>query len=295
VSAGQRCGTGTRTDEATHLCPVRRCGWQVPMDKLIVPGTWRMVPKALQRAVWGAWRSGAGGGTPAHTTACLVAIRAVDHHLEAKAVTVAPPRPRPVLVARLLWSGRCEDTVACGEPFRRATRDSCATRLSCQMARDLADAGIRSDDPGRAQSAARNAIVFARRGRAAGSGRRPVRPGRQRARGGDPVNLRPRQRAWLLDIARDLTSCADDPAAVAANALVLTESAGQASDPADLQVRIHVLQQQRSARVSELHKRRHEPPRPDPCLDNPGEFLHRAQVLYAFAIADAAADSWSWS
>jgi len=108
------------------------------------------------------------------------------------------------------------------------------------------------------------------------------------------MNLRPVQRAWLLDIARDLTSC-DDPAAVAANALVAAEWAGQAADRADLRVRLRVPEQQRSARNSELCRRRNEPPRPDPCVDNPGEFLRRAEFLYAFAVADAAAgDIWSW-
>jgi hypothetical protein len=42
------------------------------------PGHWYQVPKPVRRAVWIAWRRGAGAGTPAHAAAIRLAVAAVN-------------------------------------------------------------------------------------------------------------------------------------------------------------------------------------------------------------------------
>lgn len=101
------------------------------------------------------------------------------------------------------------------------------------------------------------------------------------------VSLRSRQRAELLDMAQELTSFGDDPAAIASSALVLLARAEAARDKAGLQVLMRALQQQDSARRS---IRRWPRNLPGPCADNPAGFVWQAQVLCAFAIADASDD-----
>ena len=49
---------------------------------------WREVPKPVRRAVWIAWRRGAGAGTPAHRAAIRLAITALS-----RAIVPASPRP----------------------------------------------------------------------------------------------------------------------------------------------------------------------------------------------------------
>lgn len=109
------------------------------------------------------------------------------------------------------------------------------------------------------------------------------------------MNLRPWQRQQLLRTAIGLTSRSGNPAAVAANAEVLLAWAQQAAGRTDLAARLEALRQQESARVRARYAGRREPPRPDPCMDNPAEFVRQAQVLYAFAVADTAADIWGRS
>jgi hypothetical protein len=62
----------------THECPARLCTEQVDPDMLMCPHHWRLVPKPLRKAVWIAWRHGAGAGTPAHRAAMRTAIAAVS-------------------------------------------------------------------------------------------------------------------------------------------------------------------------------------------------------------------------
>jgi len=45
---------------------------------LMCPRHWYLVPKPLRRAVWIAWRRGAGAGSPAHRAAMTAAIAAVS-------------------------------------------------------------------------------------------------------------------------------------------------------------------------------------------------------------------------
>lgn len=41
-----------------HLCHARDCGAPVPPEYLMCGRHWKLVPKPLQRAVWGAYRDG---------------------------------------------------------------------------------------------------------------------------------------------------------------------------------------------------------------------------------------------
>jgi hypothetical protein len=61
-----------------HRCPGPDCAAQVDGTRLMCPGCWGQVPKPLRRAVWIAWRRGAGAGTPAHRAAMRAAIGAVS-------------------------------------------------------------------------------------------------------------------------------------------------------------------------------------------------------------------------
>ena len=61
-----------------HPCPVGGCvSRPLPVAILMCPPHWRMVPKALQRAVYAAYRGGRGLGTPALARAQREAIDAV--------------------------------------------------------------------------------------------------------------------------------------------------------------------------------------------------------------------------
>lgn len=104
------------------------------------------------------------------------------------------------------------------------------------------------------------------------------------------TSLRPWRRAVLLDIARELTICCEDPAAVAANALVLAEWAEHAPGRADQRIRIRVLDQQLAARWAQRRRMRE----PSPFMNDPAGFVRQAQVLYAFVIAGAEAGARSW-
>ena len=76
VASGSDNGPGA--DDGTHLCPVRRCRWRVPQDKLMCPGHWRRLPQALKGAVLRAWGGGRGAGSPAHLAAIRAAIAAAN-------------------------------------------------------------------------------------------------------------------------------------------------------------------------------------------------------------------------
>jgi hypothetical protein len=69
---------------STHPCPTNRHDKppKVRDDLLMCGGCWHMVPAALQRPVWRAWRHGKGRGTPEHARACDAAIAAVNAQLE---------------------------------------------------------------------------------------------------------------------------------------------------------------------------------------------------------------------
>jgi hypothetical protein len=62
----------------THECPASLCTEQIGPGLLICPRHWRLVPAAVRRAVWIAWRRGTGAGTPAHRSAIRLAIAAVN-------------------------------------------------------------------------------------------------------------------------------------------------------------------------------------------------------------------------
>ncbi len=62
----------------THECPAPVCTEQVDPDMLMCPRHWYQVPGPLRRAVWIAWRRGAGAGSPAHRAAMRAAIAAVN-------------------------------------------------------------------------------------------------------------------------------------------------------------------------------------------------------------------------
>jgi hypothetical protein len=61
----------------THECPGPRCEARVDPSMLMCPACWRQIPKPVRRAVWIAWRRGAGEGTPAHRAAIRLAVAAV--------------------------------------------------------------------------------------------------------------------------------------------------------------------------------------------------------------------------
>jgi hypothetical protein len=50
---------------ASHTCPVGECPATVADDKLMCARHWRLVPIDLGRALYRAWRGGAGAGTEA--------------------------------------------------------------------------------------------------------------------------------------------------------------------------------------------------------------------------------------
>ena len=62
---------------AAHRCPGPLCDAQVGQSMLMCPGCWAQVPKPVRRAVWIAWRRGAGAGAPAHRAAVRLAVAAV--------------------------------------------------------------------------------------------------------------------------------------------------------------------------------------------------------------------------
>lgn len=57
-----------------HTCPGPGCTAQVAPDRLACARHWYQVPAPLRRAVWAAWKDGAGAGTRAHAAACVAAI-----------------------------------------------------------------------------------------------------------------------------------------------------------------------------------------------------------------------------
>jgi hypothetical protein len=59
----------------THECPASLCTEQVDPDMLMCPRHWYQVAAPLRRAVWIAWRRGAGA---AHRAAIRAAIAAVN-------------------------------------------------------------------------------------------------------------------------------------------------------------------------------------------------------------------------
>ena len=69
----------TATDPVlTHECPAPVCTERIDPDMLMCPRHWHVVPKPLRKAVWIAWRHGAGAGSPAHRAAMRAAIAAVS-------------------------------------------------------------------------------------------------------------------------------------------------------------------------------------------------------------------------
>jgi hypothetical protein len=67
-----------QTRPTAHVCPVGGCRESVRADRLMCRPHWYLVPRPLRDAVWAAWRSGGGAGSPAHAAAVRAAIAAVD-------------------------------------------------------------------------------------------------------------------------------------------------------------------------------------------------------------------------
>ena len=62
----------------SHECPRNGCTRNVSDQFLMCGADWRLVPKPLQRAVYAAYRSGKGLGSPELAAAQDAAIRAVN-------------------------------------------------------------------------------------------------------------------------------------------------------------------------------------------------------------------------
>lgn len=60
----------------THPCPVTPCPTRVAYNKVMCPRHWKLVPPAIQNAVYRAWNHGQGAGSYAHTAAIMRAIEA---------------------------------------------------------------------------------------------------------------------------------------------------------------------------------------------------------------------------
>jgi hypothetical protein len=76
----------------THQCPGPGCEAEVDSSMLMCPRCWRLVPVAVRRAVWIAWRRGAGAGTPAHRAAIRLAVAAVNRDVvPASSITLKHP------------------------------------------------------------------------------------------------------------------------------------------------------------------------------------------------------------
>lgn len=67
---------GTGRGPGSHLCPAAGCRQPISPGRLMCRPHWYQVPKPLRDTVWATWRSGAGTGTSAHTSAVLAAISA---------------------------------------------------------------------------------------------------------------------------------------------------------------------------------------------------------------------------
>lgn len=63
-----------------HQCPATGCDKSVPVDQLMCPRHWYMVPRPIRSSVWNAYR-GPGPGSAQHAHAVTLAIRAVNDRL----------------------------------------------------------------------------------------------------------------------------------------------------------------------------------------------------------------------
>ncbi len=79
----------------THECPAPTCAEQAAPDMLMCPQHWYLVPKPLRKAVWAAWRRGAGAGSPAHRAAMRAAISAVSRAQPVPPLQVPTSDTRP--------------------------------------------------------------------------------------------------------------------------------------------------------------------------------------------------------
>ena len=93
----------------SHECPRNGCTTFVGSGKLMCGPCWKLVPQALQRAVYRAWDRGRGAGSQAHRAAVKAAIRAVNGDPE------PAPKPQPYQ----LWEQAGEDP----ERYRDLMRD----------------------------------------------------------------------------------------------------------------------------------------------------------------------------
>lgn len=63
---------------STHTCPVPGGDRDVPNDMLMCSRHWFTVPKPLRKALYRAWRNGAGMGSAEHVAAMKACIHAAD-------------------------------------------------------------------------------------------------------------------------------------------------------------------------------------------------------------------------
>lgn len=61
----------------SHTCPGPGCAKDVAPDMLMCPHHWYQVPRPLQKAVWAAWKGGAGAWSPEHRAAIRAAIESI--------------------------------------------------------------------------------------------------------------------------------------------------------------------------------------------------------------------------
>lgn len=84
--------------QPTHPCAVTLpggapCPERIPLDLLMDPGHWRLVPRPLQRAVYRTWERGTyPEGRNAYAQARRLAVESVEATLLAQ---VSRPRPVP--------------------------------------------------------------------------------------------------------------------------------------------------------------------------------------------------------
>lgn len=97
----------------SHECPRNGCATFVSTGKLMCGPCWKLVPQALQRAVYRAWDRGQGAGSQAHRAAMAAAIRAVNG--KPGQGPDQEPEPSP----HQLWEQAGEDP----ERYRRLMRE----------------------------------------------------------------------------------------------------------------------------------------------------------------------------
>jgi len=124
----------------THECPRDGCTRRVPPGMLMCRADWLRVPVPFRKALYAAWDSGRGAGTPAHRAAMLAAIQAVNEALAAP----SPPKPTFAEFVRGLLGdcidheqeqhGRCVWCKPCGRRLYQGTKMTASERAELKEA-----------------------------------------------------------------------------------------------------------------------------------------------------------------